>query len=87
MDSLTRHKRRLEALVRADDPPHYYELCREGKLFRCCGTMKDVLCVLSIHPDLHWKKCYMNIPQVVDVSHISIEEKALPASELEELNI
>ena len=87
MDSLTRHKRRLEALVLHGEPPHYYELTREGKLFRHCGTIKDVLCVLDIYPDCYWKKCYPHIPQTVDVAATTVEEKALPESDLLELNI
>ena len=89
MDSLTERRIHLPDIV--PEIPHYYEVTLKnhpnGIKQLCCGTWRDVEGVLERYPDSPVKKVYPATPQTVDVNAISIEEKALPASELEELNI
>ena len=74
--------------------PHYYELYNDDKLFRCCGTLKDVESVLDLYPGCAVKKVfYPTPPSTVDVPSVTIEDRELPEqkildqSDLNEINL
>jgi hypothetical protein len=87
--------KQLQSQLVVQDEPHYYELRDpRGNLVRCCGSATDVNKILHLFPSCTYHKVYLNIPDVVDVTHINIgEEQTLPEqnilsqSELEPLEL
>ena len=82
------------ALTAREQGYSYYELHLSNGQKRCCGTLKDVECVLSIYPDAVYSKVLLPAdPDPVDVSSIIVEERELRAqrilseSTLEEINL
>ena len=75
----------------SQDAPHYYEVLNEnGERYCHCGGMRDVDSMISLHPNFTFVKVYLpNIKHpTVNVSAQRLEDdKSLPASELQELNI
>ena len=75
--------------------PHYFKVILDDGSTRCCGTAKDLKCVLDIYPNAEVKKVYYpESPRTVDVPHISVGEEQtlpmqqiLPESALQELNL
>jgi hypothetical protein len=87
--------KQLQSQLVVQDEPHYYELRDpRGNLVRCCGSATDVNKILHLFPSCTYHKVYLNIPDVVDVTHINIgeeqtlpEQKILSQSELEPLEL
>jgi len=58
--------------------PHYYEVVDEdGKRYCHCGSMKSVNRILESHPRFNYHLCFFAIPQTVNVSHTSVQDKEL----------
>ena len=67
------------------EPPHYYEVRTElGQRYCHCGTMKDVLRTLELHPTFTYEKMYL--PQIsnpiVNVSSEVVVDKELPEQKI-----
>ncbi len=69
---------------------HYEVRDINGNRYCHCGSQKDAENVVSIHPGYSYVIIYMSIPQVVDVSSVSLtpdkelpDQKILPESQLE----
>ena len=73
--------------------PHYFKVSRGLDWQRCCGTYKDVECVLSIYPDATVTQVFPPQPKTVDVPYVTIKDQelpmqqVLPESNLEEINL
>ena len=55
------------------ESPHYYEMTLPNGSKRCCGTLKDVECILSIYPTAVYNKILLPAPpDTVDVSSVDL---------------
>ena len=55
------------------ESPHYYEMTLPDGTKRCCGTMKDVDCLLSIYPTAVYNKILLPTPpDTVNVSSVDL---------------
>ena len=62
--------------------PHYFVVKRSPEWQRCCGTLKDVECLLSIYPDATVTQVFPPQPTTVDVPYITIKDQELPMQQI-----
>ena len=82
MGLTNRYLQKTKNLLAKTEIPHYFEVKRGPDWKRCCGTLKDVECLLSIYPDASVTQVFPPLPTTVDVPHIVVKDQELPMQQI-----
>ena len=82
MGLTSRYLQKTKNLLAKTEIPHYFRVNRGPDWQRCCGTLKDVECVLSIYPDATVTQVFPPQPTTVDVPHIVVKDQELPMQQI-----
>ena len=73
----------LQSKLVRQECPHYYEMTLPNGTKRHCGTMRDVECIVSMHPNAIYSKVLLPpAPDTINVPYITVEDQELPMQQI-----